>query len=264
VTEAAKRCFVPRNDIVKKLNDWNDSQVIVLKTAGVLHVYRVLAKLPQTIAEIDTLAKEVFAQLQEREKKDLNRTDEMIGLITGSACFSRSLAEHFGDVIEGGKRDCGHCTWCLTNRPILLAKPPPKPFNMVSFNKILADVDVRDDARFLAKIAFGISSPRITSLKLGGSNPLFGSMDDTPFEVGKVIPIVWWLANVESRIYSHASPLFAQKLRKVFYLCLLQHCHRRRIKRRVLQRRLLRRKVLQIRVGIRRVPGDEILCCSLV
>lgn len=183
VTEAAKRSFVPRNDIVKKLNDWNDSQVITLKTAGVLHVYRVLAELPQTNAEIDSLAEEVFAQLEKREQKDLKRTDEMVGLITGSNCFSRTLAEHFGDTIAGGRRDCGHCTWCLTNRPVLLAKPPPKPFDMSRFNKILSKVPYRDDARFLAKIAFGISSPKITSAKLGGTNSLFGSMDDHPFDV---------------------------------------------------------------------------------
>jgi hypothetical protein len=185
VTAAAQQCFVPRNDIVKKLNDWNESQVIVLKTAGVLHVYRILAKLPSTNAEINSLAKDVFAQLQEREQKDLKRTDEMLGLITGSACFSRSLAAHFGDTLPGEKRDCGHCTWCLTNRPVPLAKPPPKPFNMVPFNRILSEVAVRDDARFLAKIAFGISSPRIATMKLGGTNPLFGSMDDHPFEVRK-------------------------------------------------------------------------------
>jgi RecQ zinc-binding len=183
VTAAAQKCFVARNDVVKKLNDWNDSQVITLKTAGVLHVYRVLTKLPQTTTEIDSLAKQVFAQLQEREQKDLKRTDEMLGLITGSACFSRNLAEHFGDTITGGKKDCGHCTWCLTKRPVPLAKPPLKPFNMAPFNKILLEVSARDDARFLAKIAFGISSPRITAMKLGGTNPLFGSMDDHPFEV---------------------------------------------------------------------------------
>lgn len=239
--ETAKRTFVPRVDIVKKLNDWNDMEVITLKAAGVLHVYRVLSELPQTNAEIDVLAKEVFAQLEEREKKDLKRTDEMLGLITGSACFSRSLAEHFGDTITGGKKDCGHCTWCLTNRPIPLAKPPPKSFDMVPFNKILEVVPDRDDARFLAKIAFGISSPKITAAKLGGQNPLFGSMDDHPFKVS-VLMMFGTPELIRTRIYLHASPPFVTRSLRVFCHSLPRR-HRLRWRRRklLLKRHLLRR-----------------------
>lgn len=222
VMETAKRAFVPRVDIVKKLNDWNDMEVITLKAAGVLHVYRVLSELPQTNAEIDTLAKEVFAQLEEREKKDLKRTDQMLSLITGSACFSRSLAEHFGDTITGGKKDCGHCTWCLTNRPVPLVKPPPKPFDIVPFNKILEVVPDRDDARFLAKIAFGISSPKITAAKLGGQNPLFGSMDDHPFEVSVLMRSVRTTGLIRIRIYLFASPLFVTRSLKVYCYSLLR------------------------------------------
>lgn len=241
-TETAKRTFVPRVDIVKKLNDWNDMQVITLKTAGVLHVYRVLSELPQTNAEIDALAKEVFAQLEEREQKDLKRTDEMLGLITGSACFSRCLAEHFGDTIVGCKKDCGHCTWCLTNRPIPLAKPPPKPFDMFAFNRILEEVPNREDARFLAKIAFGISSPKITAARLGGQNPLFGSMDDHPFEVS-VLAICAPPDLMSVRIYLHASPLFATRLPRASCHGLLRHHRLRWTRRNLLPKRPLPRRV---------------------
>jgi len=153
VTAAAQKCSIPRNEIIKKLNEWNDSQVIVLKTAGVLHLYRVLVDLPSTDAKIDSLVKDVYAQLQDREKRDLSRTDEMLGLITGNACFSQSLAEHFGDGLPGGRKVCGQCTWCISNRPVILRKPPPKPFNMGVFDEFLKRVIVRDDARFLAKVA---------------------------------------------------------------------------------------------------------------
>ena len=105
----------------------------------------------------------------------------MLKLITGRACFSHALAQHFGDDLPTGKKDCGHCTWCLTHQPVVQKIPPKGPFNNARFKAILNTVADRDDPRLLAKIAFGIASPRITKLKLGRS-PLFGSMDDHDFE----------------------------------------------------------------------------------
>lgn len=64
----------------------------------------------------------------------------------------------------------------------MVQKIPPKvPFNETRFMAILSAVPDRDDSRLLAKIAFGIASPKITKLKMGRS-PLFGSMDDHDFE----------------------------------------------------------------------------------
>lgn len=53
---------------------------------------------------------------------------------------------------------------------------------------ILSACSIRDDARFLARIAFGISSPRVTSEKLG-KHPVFGSMNDCDFEVRVAMPV---------------------------------------------------------------------------
>lgn len=173
---------INRADIVRKLNEWNDAQIIELRTAGVLNVYRVLKELPSTQAEIDVLVKEVYSQMEDREQQALDRTEEMLNLITGKACFSKSLAQHFGDDIPDGSAECGHCTWCQTHRPVVLQSLPPVPFNQDAFNAILSAVPGRDDARLLAKIAFGITSPRVTSLKLS-RDPLFGSMADHDFTV---------------------------------------------------------------------------------
>jgi len=53
-------------------------------------------------------------------------------------------------------------------------------FNKNAFDQILNTIPDRDDPRLLARIAFGISSPRVTKLKMGRS-PMFGSMEDHDF-----------------------------------------------------------------------------------
>ncbi|MCJ1246243.1 hypothetical protein MMC30_003449 [Trapelia coarctata] len=167
-------------DIVRKLNEWNDSHVIELKTAGVLNVYRVLKKLPSTTGEIDVLVKDMYSQMEAREQQALDRTEEMLNLITGNACFSKLLAQHFGDDLPDGRAACGHCTWCQTRKPVVLQSLPEVPFNGLAFNAVLKAVPDRDDARFLARVAFGITNLRVTSMKVS-KDPIFGSMADHDF-----------------------------------------------------------------------------------
>ncbi|TGO86940.1 hypothetical protein BPOR_0265g00110 [Botrytis porri] len=52
----------------------------------------------------------------------------------------------------------------------------------MAFKNILNMIEERDDPRFLARVAFGISTPRVTAMKLGKS-PIFASMDDHEFSV---------------------------------------------------------------------------------
>ncbi|KAL2071031.1 hypothetical protein VTL71DRAFT_12266 [Oculimacula yallundae] len=180
VDVASQRYGLARTDVIKKLNDMNETGIIELKPSGVLYVYKVVQELPTSPAEIEKIAKEIYLIMQNRETEALKRTVEMLNLITSPACFSRSLAQHFGDDLPDGKRECGSCTWCKTHRAVVQKPPPPVPLNRVALNAVLSKVPVRDDARFLARVAFGISSPRVTAMKLS-RDPVFGSMADHEF-----------------------------------------------------------------------------------
>jgi len=181
ITAASAGRNLPRADLVRKLNEWNDARAIELTTAGVLNIYRITKQLPSTPSDVKAISRELYAELESREQKDLNRTDEMLNLITGSKCFAKSLAQHFGDDLpDPTNNECGHCTWCMTHKAVEMATPASKPFDMAAFDKVLEATDVRDDARLLARVAFGISSPRTTALGLGG-NAVFGSMSECGF-----------------------------------------------------------------------------------
>lgn len=47
-----------------------------------------------------------------------------MSLITGSKCFALSLAQHFGMGLPKDKEKYGHCSFCLTGKPI---QPPNSP-----------------------------------------------------------------------------------------------------------------------------------------
>ncbi|KAF2773286.1 P-loop containing nucleoside triphosphate hydrolase protein [Teratosphaeria nubilosa] len=180
VDKAAKASRASRTDIVSKLNEWHDRRFIELKVSGVQNVFRPLKPMPKGKQEQDRIIDSLYAELEARERQELDHMDAVMALMTGSACSSRRLAEHFGDSLPDKKKECGHCTWCETRKTVIMMKPPKKPFNHKLFRAILAAVPDRDDARYLARIAFGIYSPRVTKAKLGGK-PFFASMEDHSF-----------------------------------------------------------------------------------
>jgi hypothetical protein len=183
---AAARYKIGRIDIVRKLNAFNDTQVLELRPSLVLNVYKVVNPLPKTSSEVEKLVTEIYLAMEKREQDALRRTDEMLILVTAKACFSRALAHHFGDDLPQGKLECGHCTFCMTHKQVVQLTPPSVAFDWGAMRQVLDVVKDRDDARLLARIAFGISSPRVTALKLG-KHPIFGSMADHDFMVGKIL-----------------------------------------------------------------------------
>ena len=95
--------------------------------------------------------------------------------------MAQGLASYFGDhdAVPGGM--CGHCTFCTTGagveyEPIAQSVPDPS-----KVQQILNACPERDDPRLLARMAFGITSPRLTFGKWSTAHPLFGSMVDTDF-----------------------------------------------------------------------------------
>ncbi|KAJ9150002.1 ATP-dependent DNA helicase [Pleurostoma richardsiae] len=181
VTEASKSSKTRRVDLVRKLNSLEAMGSIRLKASGREHRYRVLKLLPATEGEIDDLVEELYADLETREEDAMRRIHEVADLITGPECYALALGKHFGMDLPEGKPQCGHCTVCITGKRVVMPPRPPKPLDIVGIKQILEVCDVRDDPRLLARVAFGIKSPRATQLKLDKS-PVFGSLADHDFK----------------------------------------------------------------------------------
>ncbi|TPX19052.1 uncharacterized protein E0L32_011296 [Thyridium curvatum] len=180
VKEVAKAKGLQRNDIVKKLNVFESCGALKLTASGVENRYRILKPLPKTRKEIDVLVDKLHADLEQREKDALRRLEEVTELITGRQCYALALTQHFGMELPDGKETCGHCSFCLTKEAITLPALPSKSVDHAAIERILAATDIRDDPRFLARVAFGIKSPRVGKLKLD-KDPVFASLADHNF-----------------------------------------------------------------------------------
>ncbi|KAI1134234.1 ATP-dependent DNA helicase [Hypoxylon sp. FL0543] len=181
VTGVASLTGLLRVDIVRKLNDYHDRGIILLRASGVEHRYKLLKELPSTRQELESMTDEVYSDMEFREKDALRRTQQVADLITADRCFALALAEHFGMGLPGSMTRCGHCTHCLTGKRLVLAPKLTPPVDIDGIERILDACNVRDDPRFLARVAFGIKSPRVFQLKLQ-LDPVFGSLADHDFE----------------------------------------------------------------------------------
>ncbi|KAG9191741.1 hypothetical protein G6011_10475 [Alternaria panax] len=177
--DLANSTSIPRVDLVRKMDDWNERGAIELKKEGVQNIYRLERPLPSTPEEIDEIVKQLDETMEKTEKQNLARTKALIDLITDNRCLSRSIADYFGESSDISE-ECGHCTWCETHSQVILPDEPPQPPDPKKVQQVLREISVRDDPRFLAKLAFGIKSPRMTALKVF-STGAFESMNVCDF-----------------------------------------------------------------------------------
>ncbi|KAF2029759.1 ATP-dependent DNA helicase [Setomelanomma holmii] len=180
VDGVAKSSNLDRAEIVRTLNSWNDLGAIELKCEGVQNVFRLERPVPSITKEINDITKHLDESLGATETTNLARTQALIDLVTAKQCFAWALAAYFGQT-HGVPQSCGYCTWCETRTQVVLPNEPPQPPDPVKVKRVLDTLSVRDDPRFLAKMAFGIQSPRGTELKVKYSG-VFESMNVCDFQ----------------------------------------------------------------------------------
>ena len=189
---AARNGGFTRQEAVRKLQEWNDMGVIELQPSGVVHRFRILKELPREELARSSVCKSIYNRIEEREKEDMERIQGVIDFVTTGGCLSRELASHFGDESSVPEDGCGNCQYCVTGAAVQFSRGGNRKGRVdeAKVKAILSATPVRDDPRFLARVGFGISSPRVTMEKLG-KHSVFGSLADCDFEVCIHRPLVF-------------------------------------------------------------------------
>ncbi|RMZ73394.1 family atp-dependent dna helicase [Pyrenophora seminiperda CCB06] len=162
--DLAEASRIPRTDLVRKMDEWNECGAIELKREGVQNVYRLERPLPSTPKEIDDIIHKLDQCCADMEKQNLSRTKALLDLITSERCFARSIEAYFGEAtLQKEEKGCGHCTWCETQKRVVMPDEPPQAPDPAKVKSVLDIIPARDDPRYLAKLAFGIKSPRMAA-----------------------------------------------------------------------------------------------------
>ncbi len=193
--QAAKRLDCPRERIVRMLDFFADKGWIELQVSGLVFGYRKAAP----ITDIDALTDQLHAYLDEREKGEVNRLDELIELLVADECQSALLSEHFGQKLD---QPCGKCSACTGES--LGGVFPEADYGQVGDSAIRAASTLvntekfaellaspRDVARFLC----GMNSPRMIRKRLT-REAAYGCCSNLPFrDVLAVVEEAWPLSH---------------------------------------------------------------------
>lgn len=182
VNDIVRKTGYLRANVIQILDHLDRDAVIRLTAKGVTPKFRVLKKLPNTKEELQELTLSMYKDLEKKEKEALARTKEVVDLITAERCYSLTLVEHFGMSLPDKKEKCGHCNFCEKGTAVELPPKESRPLDHERIRMVLDQCQVRDDPRFLARVAFGIRSPRVTTLKMQYSRA-WESMMDQDFDV---------------------------------------------------------------------------------
>jgi ATP-dependent DNA helicase RecQ len=178
VAATAQAIGEPRARIVAALNYLEEKGDLTLQVAGARQGYR-LAQQPR---DVPALAAKLHERFADRERRDIARLHAVLELVEHEGCWTQRLATYFGDA---DRPDCGHCGWCLGERPGQLPPvehAPLGPAERALVRSLRAEghaalATPRQMARFLC----GLASPATTKAKLTTKHAAFGRLSGVPF-----------------------------------------------------------------------------------
>lgn len=174
----------PRERIVAALNFLEERGDLTLKVAQSRQSYRRL----KPMLDGQTIAAKLHARFAEREVRDVARVSALLKMAEYPGCWSRYLASYFGD---SAGADCGHCGWCLWQRPGPLPSPTLPPLGLVERQLVHELQQMRHPAlatpRQVTRFLCGLSSPATSKARLT-REPAFGRLESVPF--GDVLAFV--------------------------------------------------------------------------
>ncbi|EIN14131.1 ATP-dependent DNA helicase [Punctularia strigosozonata HHB-11173 SS5] len=175
MVNAAATSGIDRGVMAKLINTWELDGLVTVKASQVRN------PLPKNAAEVERLASEMHAKMVDREEEAIKKLRQVIEVATAEECLAYAIAEYFGDAAAVPEGLCGMCTFCTTGESVTFDSVAKTKTDPKKVKAVLEACPDRDDPRMLARMAFGITSPRLAYQKLSTGHPLFGCMDDVDF-----------------------------------------------------------------------------------
>jgi ATP-dependent DNA helicase RecQ len=176
-TPLAAECGVPREKIVALLNGLETAGDIVLTVSGIRHGYRI----KKDPGDLKQLTRGLVERFQSRERSDLERLSQVLGISAQRGCLTSYLTRHFGEKLD---QPCGHCDRCRGVSAKTIKRPKVRKATDEELGIVKELVDQKNAAlatpRQLARFLCGMASPAATRARLTRHNA-FGLLSDIPF-----------------------------------------------------------------------------------
>ncbi len=168
-----------RARVVKALEWLAEKDWVALRVSEARLRFRRLA----SPSDAERLTRALNDRFVRREQQAIAQLEDVVELVTTTACQTNALVGHFG---ERREQPCGHCSFCLhgEGEELVDERPTFSVESAVDAAKVRALVDAHPralgEARQLARFLSGLTSPATTSAKVT-RHALFGSLEEHRF-----------------------------------------------------------------------------------
>jgi ATP-dependent DNA helicase RecQ len=170
--EVAAALSAERKRVVRALEVLEERGAVELGMSDVRHRYTRLTD----EADADVLTTELTGRFARRERQEIVRIQQVIGLVTQEDCQTNALVGYFGEQREA---PCGHCTYCVTGKAqklpaVSTLSPLPAEQSVGELRELrAAHPEALGIPRQFARFLCGLTSPASSRAKLG-RHSLFG------------------------------------------------------------------------------------------
>ena len=135
------------------------SRIIVEGSSKYTSRFRLLKPLPLDNEEVQSLAHSCFQRALTRHEEEWRRHRMMLSWATSEGCLAARLAAHFNDKIPNDK--CDNCSFCIEQRAADIGVKDRVPVDYNLLKQVMNICGSRRDLQFIARVAAGLTSPRI-------------------------------------------------------------------------------------------------------
>jgi ATP-dependent DNA helicase RecQ len=168
---------VPRARIVAALNYLEEQGDLKLDVLGARQGFRMLHR----NFDLKQLAQTMVERFAHREKRDIERLNNVLDYASASTCRTAYLLDYFGEPLN---ESCGHCDVCLNQSQGPLPAAVIREIREDEQQAIQSLKSERHPAlgspRQMARFLCGMNSPATTKAKLR-SHPAFAMLEGVPF-----------------------------------------------------------------------------------
>jgi ATP-dependent DNA helicase RecQ len=176
-TLLAEKFNTPRAKIVSALNGLQSAGDVILSVWGVRNGYRV----KKDSGDLNVLTAALVEKFQSRERADIVRLQQVLGLSAYRGCLTGYLTKHFGEKLDS---PCGHCDRCRGVPSKMIKRPRFRRVTDEEIALVRSLVDEKHAAlntpRQLARFLCGMASPAAARARLT-RHSAFGLLAALPF-----------------------------------------------------------------------------------
>jgi len=170
--EAAAAVGDERARVVRLLQWAHDEGHIELEASRVRTRYRRV----KALEDVDGVVDSLMARLESRERSELGRLQEVVGLCELDSCQTRALAERFEDAPG---EPCGRCSFCASGERAQLTPRRSAPIADDAVRDAIEAVGAGAPPRRVARLLCGLRTPGMEKRLMGHRR--FGALSDAPF-----------------------------------------------------------------------------------